>query len=323
MKKVVFSLILACVMTAGCTDNGLLLRSNGKDYITHDTNGVYKVGEPYQINNIWYRPEENYKYKEVGIASWYGPDFHKGITANGETYNMHEMSAAHRTLPLPSIVKVTNLDNGKSVIVRVNDRGPFVNNRVIDLSKAAAEKLDFIDKGTAKVRVEILADESKDLKKRILSNGGKVVGGAPIADVSDAEDTNQTALPEPIVLVPNDVAVDDEMSLNGAGAFDKSIADDAPLYSPKTGANPTFKKAVAEKGNYYIQAGAFSQKANALAVKNRLSSFGPILIQEINNGGRTIYRVRIGAFETGAMAAEVMEQIESSGYSDIRLVQEK
>lgn len=87
--------------------------------------GVYKVGNPYKILGRWYYPKEDYSYSEVGIASWYGPDFHAKRTANGEKYNMHSLTAAHRTLPLPSIVKITNLENGRSLVVRVNDRGPY------------------------------------------------------------------------------------------------------------------------------------------------------------------------------------------------------
>ena len=291
----------------GCTDNGFLLRSNGKNYISQDRNGVYKIGEPYQINNIWYRPEENYDYKEVGIASWYGPDFHKGITANGETYNMYELSAAHRTLPLPSIVKVTNLDNGKSVVVRVNDRGPFVNNRIIDLSKAAAEKLDFTQTGTAKVRVEILADESKQLKKNILANGGKIVDGAPITDSQEPP-----SFSDPIVLAPKTVLIEEETAEITVPEQTKTDT----LYSPK-------KKAVSSGGNYYIQAGAFSNKENALAVQKRLSSFGRVFIQEVKKDGKAIYRVRVGSFETGEEGADLIEEIERTGYTDLRLVQEK
>ena len=136
IKKIAFLCSLSFILAA-CTENGFLLKSKGDDY-DKDSLSVYKIGAPYQVNNIWYRPEENYKYKEVGIASWYGPDFHNGITANGEKYDMHALTAAHRTLPLPSIAKVTNLEIGKSVVVRVNDRGPYVNNRIIDVSKKAA-----------------------------------------------------------------------------------------------------------------------------------------------------------------------------------------
>ncbi len=125
--------------------------------------GYYKVGLPYKINGVWYVPKEDYTYDKTGIASWYGPKFHRKRTANGERFNKYDMTAAHPTLPMPSIVRVTNLENGKSVKVRINDRGPFARNRIIDLSKKAAQKLDMIGQGTARVRVQYLDDESEAL----------------------------------------------------------------------------------------------------------------------------------------------------------------
>src|SRR5579862_614679 len=86
--------------------------------------GIYKVGDPYQIKGVWYYPSEDFNYDETGIASWYGPDFHGKYTANGEVYDMTDVTAAHRTLPMPSVVRVTNLENGRSLILRINDRGP-------------------------------------------------------------------------------------------------------------------------------------------------------------------------------------------------------
>ncbi len=122
--------------------------------------GHYKIGNPYTILGKKYYPEEDRNYKEIGVASWYGEDFHNKKTANGETYNMNDYTAAHRTLPLPSMVKVTNLENGKSIIVRVNDRGPFAKDRIIDLSKKVANYLGFQNQGTTKVKVEFLKAET-------------------------------------------------------------------------------------------------------------------------------------------------------------------
>src|SRR5262252_6166800 len=116
--------------------------------------GVYRVGRPYSINGRTYIPREEPNYRIEGLASWYGPDFHGRLTANGEVYDMHSISAAHTTMPLPSYARVTNLDNGRSVIVRVNDRGPYHRNRVIDLSIGTAKALDFYSRGLARVRVE-------------------------------------------------------------------------------------------------------------------------------------------------------------------------
>jgi peptidoglycan lytic transglycosylase len=116
--------------------------------------GSYRVGKPYNINGRTYVPAENPGYRAEGIASWYGPDFHGRLTANGEVYDMHSISAAHTTMPLPSYARVTNLDNGKSIIVRVNDRGPYVRDRIIDLSIGTAKALDSYRHGLVRVRVE-------------------------------------------------------------------------------------------------------------------------------------------------------------------------
>src|ERR1700744_5792728 len=97
--------------------------------------GIYKVGNPYQIQGTWYYPREQPDYDETGIASWYGPNFHGGRTANGEIFDENALTAAHRTLPMPANVRVTNLENGKSIVVRVNDRGPYAKGRIIDVSK--------------------------------------------------------------------------------------------------------------------------------------------------------------------------------------------
>ncbi len=105
--------------------------------------GNYKIGKPYEIAGQWYYPAVDYEYSETGIASWYGPKFHGKQTANGEIFDQHEISAAHRTLPLPSMVRVTNLENGRSLDVRVNDRGPFAHGRIIDMSRRAAQLLGF------------------------------------------------------------------------------------------------------------------------------------------------------------------------------------
>ena len=119
--------------------------------------GSYKVGQPYTINGRTYYPSENAASRSEGIASWYGPDFHGRLTANGEVYDMHGISAAHPTMPLPSYARVTNLENGRSIIVRVNDRGPYARNRVVDLSIGTAKALDFYGRGLARVRVEYVA----------------------------------------------------------------------------------------------------------------------------------------------------------------------
>lgn len=123
----------------------------------------YKVGGPYFVLGQWYYPEEDANYTETGMASWYGAEFHNKLTANGEIFDKNIITAAHRTLPMPSMVRVTNLENGRSILVRVNDRGPFAKDRVIDLSERAARELGFREKGTAKVKVELDRQATEDL----------------------------------------------------------------------------------------------------------------------------------------------------------------
>jgi rare lipoprotein A len=116
--------------------------------------GVYRVGQPYTVAGRVYTPEENTNYSVVGMASWYGDDFHGRYTANGEVFDMHSISAAHPTLPLPSYVRVTNLVNNRSIVVRVNDRGPYARDRLIDVSVKTAELLGFYGHGVTRVKVE-------------------------------------------------------------------------------------------------------------------------------------------------------------------------
>lgn len=132
-------------------------------------NGSVKIGDQYEIKGKTYEPKIEQSYNEVGLASWYGHGFHCKKTANGEFFNKDQLSAAHNTLPMPSIVKVTNLSNNKSVKVTVNDRGPFKRNRIIDISEKAAISIGIKQQGVAKVRVEFLAKETNELMKKISS----------------------------------------------------------------------------------------------------------------------------------------------------------
>lgn len=128
-----------------------------------DAVGHYKIGNSYTINGITYHPKHCNHYEEIGVASWYGIEDHGTLTANGEVFNRHLISAAHKTLPLPCFVLVTNLENGRKLIVRVNDRGPFIEGRIIDLSEKAAKVLGLHKAGLAKVKVQYLRKISEQL----------------------------------------------------------------------------------------------------------------------------------------------------------------
>jgi rare lipoprotein A len=129
--------------------------------------GPYIVGQPYKVNGRWYTPREDFAYDRVGYASWYGRDFHGRRTASGEAFDMNALTAAHATLPMPTIVRVTNLANGRSVVLRINDRGPFADDRIIDVSRAAARELRFSERGVARVRVTVMREASLRLKQSL------------------------------------------------------------------------------------------------------------------------------------------------------------
>ncbi len=210
-------------------------------------------------------------YVERGVASWYGPGFHKVQTSTGEPYDMYGMTAAHKTLPLPAYVRVTNLQNGRSVVVRVNDRGPFVGNRIIDLSYTAAAKLDMLRNGTAMVEVR------------------SIDPGAPGAT------TATSAL----------AAV--------ATAVIPAAQADVPATS---GAAPA-----AAASALFVQAGAFSDPANArrLAEKLRGGGYGTVFVRDDQIAGRRLYRVRIGPVPDVAHFDEIVAALEHAGINDAHL----
>src|SRR5215469_11288076 len=157
----------ACLVLANCASSGKFASRIDPKYGVSSSprvvadgepipkgGGTYRVGKPYTVGGRVYTPEEDVNYRADGIASWYGDDFHGRLTANGEVFDMDALTAAHPTLPMPCYARVTNLSNGKSLIVRVNDRGPYHGNRLIDVSHKAAQLLDFQGNGVAKVRVE-------------------------------------------------------------------------------------------------------------------------------------------------------------------------
>ena len=160
LKVAIYTMSLFCLVACG----------DSKERVPYDAPGyvdgkpvhpTIKIGRPYRVKGEKYYPEYDPTYDEEGLASWYGPNFHGKSTANGERFNQWAMTAAHKTLPMPSIVRVTHKGNGKSIVVRINDRGPFVDERIIDLSRAAAEELGIIGTGTAPVRVEYLKPDTE------------------------------------------------------------------------------------------------------------------------------------------------------------------
>ncbi len=276
--------------------------------------GEYKVGRPYQIAQVWYYPREDYSYDETGIASWYGPGFHGKTTANGETYDQNAMTAAHRTLPMPSLVQVTNLENGRSVQVRVNDRGPFAHGRIIDMSAQAAKLLGFKRKGVAKVRVQVLEVESQELARaagaEINSNAPPAV---PVESVAVQELAPLGAAPAEPALAP--VEVKSVASQPAAKAVPARLRT-ATLMTPE----PVVTQQRVRRTQIYVQAGAFIQVGNAVQMRARLSPLGNVQIAKALVGEDNFYRVRLGPMASVAKADETLELLLNNGINDARVV---
>ena len=224
---------------------------------------------PYTVLGKTYRVMKSSKgYKEKGGASWYGTKFHGRLTSNGERYNMYAMTAAHKSLPIPTYVKVKNLENGREIIVRVNDRGPFHEGRIIDLSYAAATKIGMLKKGTARVEVEAIDPREWKQSKRARKKAEKLAAKAAVA-------AEKLAAEASIVVSTNEVDVNTDTQVD-------------------TGSNAALIK------RQYLQIGAYKNLEAAQALQNRLLD----TLQAINEAANVvihpsdkgIYRVRIGPF---------------------------
>lgn len=182
---------MLCACSSGGPDPKWGVSSSPRVYGANDLipkgGGQYKLGKPYVVGGRWYTPREQPALDEVGIASWYGDDFHGRKTANGEIYDMNRLTAAHPTLPLPTYAYVTNVENGRTILVRVNDRGPYVGNRAIDLSRAAAQALGTKGRGLGRVRVRYAGhapmngDDSRErqfLASQPWNGGGRIAVSA-------------------------------------------------------------------------------------------------------------------------------------------------
>lgn len=308
--------------------------------------GYFKIGTPYQVDGKWYYPAEDYAYVQEGIASWYGQDFHGKKTANGEKYDMNAVTAAHPTLPMPSMVRVTNLDNGRQLSVRVNDRGPFHSSRIIDLSRRAAQLLGFYDVGTAHVRVEIDATESINLKNlalkehppempRVVAAPREAITAVALAPVTatpaDTATKPPAAVPDPGVKKPAPLPKDTltkaappKAAASKPAAGKPAVKQPAPVQTASNLPQPRIARA--DPGQqplgYFIQAGAFSDPGNAQRLEEQLNVLGPVVIEPVTVNNGQVYRVRVGPFASAAAAEALLERVKSLSKDEPKVVRE-
>lgn len=316
-------LILGTFVLAGCAETQFLISSTKRlQDGSGALSGVYKVGTPYQIQGTWYYPAEEWDYDESGIASWYGPNFHGKQTANGETYDMNDLTAAHRTLPLPSWVKVINLENGRALELRVNDRGPFAKGRIIDISRRGAQLLGFKDKGTARVRVQLLAERSQELKAALLGEQTIAKEGSPInvARLPKASVSSASLPPPPgATQAPGRTIVNNQPapSPTDTNVVQASVIDPQLPATPGS-LNPTPADSVTSEPvsptEIFVQAGAFTNYQNALRTKLSVSRYVPADISHVVVNKRDFYRVRVGPLPSVEAADTALEQVQAAGY---------
>lgn len=285
--------------------------------------GRYKTGEPYQVGGIWYVPREQPNYDETGIASWYGSAFQMKATANGEIFDMGQLSAAHTTLPLPSMVEVTNLENGRSLVVRVNDRGPFVGGRIIDLSQAAARELGYERQGTTRVRVRYVGPAplgGPQAGVRYAKASPPAFGPAAGPRPAD-EDVFRDAAPAPAFASTQLSSPAAAPAPLAPRPLPVSVSTLTPLPPARPADSHGLQIEVRPPGEAYrIQAGAFSDEARARRAAQALSAEGVARIEPYDRQGQTVYRVLIPGPTDEAEAYALRDKVAASGFSDARVV---
>ncbi len=292
--------------TAMSKNSGDLIKNNNiskavkNDIITPQPR--YKIGDPTKLP-IMVLSERDLRYDETGIASWYGDEFAGRLTANGEIFDPTLVSAAHKTLPMPSVVRVTNLENGKSLVVRLNDRGPFVAGRIIDLSREAARRLGFLKSGIARVRVQILAEQSLAMERAAKNNNfSKLVLNETMPQV-EADNVPEVNLD---ATTTRQVQSDTAMSISAIELLARSRIGEV-IEVPVT------------QTNIWVQIGAFYNKDSANSVLNRYKSAQGSVSEGLHNG-KAIYKARIGPITTVEDADIILSDVLKFGFEGAHII---
>lgn len=329
MKKLHFIVLSSALFLTACAETQF--GANMAKQITRDSGqqGTYKIGNPYIIDGQEYFPQENFNYVETGIASWYGPGFHGKQTANGETYDQNELTAAHRTLQMPSLVRVTNLENGRSIVLRVNDRGPFSRGRIIDVSAKAADLLGMKKRGTAQVRVETLPAESRRIAED--ARMGKDTRGYEIALNGNRPTTETVTLyPDRTALSVQTASADDTIGAARVASVE-SVSLEPSRIQPVQGhigaqgqflPDPVVTQSAPVQTRIFVQAGAFANEGNALRLSQSLANVGNSKVYHSVVSGQNLYRVRLGPFNSVEAADAALAQVTSGPAPQARIVVE-
>jgi rare lipoprotein A len=278
--------------------------------------GGYKVGKPYQVRGQWYYPAEQPNYDETGIASWYGDAFNGKPTASGEIFDMNGLSAAHKTLPLPRLVEVTNLDNGRSMQLRVNDRGPFVDDRIIDLSRAAAAELGVLRPGLARVRVRYVGRADIPGQGRVTIARATPPAPAPVAP------RPMPVVPQPAPIIETAAAEPAITETELAPLVDTPVETAPPVIeaAAEPVASAPVQLAAAPTSAYRVQAGAFRDRANAERVATQLADAGVVEIEPVEFDGSMLYRVMVRDIAGESEASVVRDKVVQIGLYDARIL---
>jgi rare lipoprotein A len=273
-----------------------------------DGGGRYFVGKPYQVAGRWFTPHEQPHYDKTGVASWYGEAFHARKTSNGEWFDMADLTAAHPTLPLPSYAKVTNLENGRQIVVRINDRGPFVGTRIMDMSKRSADLLGYRNKGMAKVRVQYIGDAPLDddgyrhlaMMNSVMKRGASIsqlasASSNPVrGSVQVAEDT------PPAVTAPQRPA-------RQTVAYRQPAQESAPEASSSG------------VGGYVVHVATFGNRSNANAAYAAISDITTVQMFEFEGLNGPLYRIQTTSLVDEGQARQALQAIRDAGFPDAAL----
>jgi rare lipoprotein A len=313
MKRNLLSIamVASALVLAGCSSKSSSNTSQMKSYTTHNSKGEslagfagkgspyfrgngkiprgggkFHIGKPYEVAGVKFTPKAQPGYDRKGAASWYGEAFHGRKTSNGEYFDMNMLTAAHPTLPLPSYAKVTNLANGKTVVVRINDRGPFVGTRIIDLSKRTADVLDFRSKGKANVRVQW-------------------IGNAPLNDNGSH-----------LAMMNKKVGQGASVNVLVAAATGQSVEDDSVQlanYEPPKARTSTRAE------SQIIVVGSYESLDDAEAARRQLANISPIQVYEWETANGSVYKVQMGPFRSEIGAKDALQAARAEGFNAARL----